>query len=800
MKINNKAILAAIMAFSFNLVGCHTMPSYKEGLEVELLTYKNSNISVEEIKTRHDNENVENSIMPLYNVEKDKEFTFNFKSDLTKDSSIGLYDAITVHTDKSCKEESKIYYYSDIQKSDNGSTVKISPMEPVLKTRTDSNNYLNNNCNWGSAPMLYIAIHYDLDSDEIKYLHDPIIIPFTVKSDVTVPNVKATVSKDGRYKLSWDKVEGADRYIIYNLTNGTLTTGERNDVLNGEQNAYFNLSLVKIAETEKTEFDDFSGAEGGIAEIHNETGSYVIGQNYNVNGTFYVTAVSGDKESNLSAACETANLNIPYKVVEDDDIFFGRYKSISDLPLSINVINIDGSITKRNVFYKLQLGENLDGSNRPEYKYQIEGTALTGYVVIESENGQENDYPETIGTLSPSGTYIPEDNINKSPDKSLDTIINPKDKEQSDKNNDSDLISNQKENTQQHIESGNDNKVSTPEKGVYINAESAEEEWLALNMVAGIEDISLEAFPELQNPYTLKDVFYKVYYQNPYILGVCSFSYDYRNLNLKIEYSYDKNQIEDMQKEIQQASADIIKDIIKENMSDEEKRLAIYEYIENNSEYDMDALEDCKNNGYMKEKGNKYEDSFNAYGIIVKKKGVCMSYSEAYKLLCDLAGVKCKVATGYLDGNLPHAWNIIRIEDEWYQVDSTNNGKTSGIPYFLYDANSEISKETSFELDDLFELDKNLEEYESKDNQYEYYTKNQLSANNMNEYENLLEKQIDENTEEVIIRYLGTDFNEDTLIDVVKRVFNKKGIEDKLKDTSYIYKNGYLILRCSNAK
>ena len=70
----------------------------------------------------------------------------------------------------------------------------------------------------------------------------------------------------------------------------------------------------------------------------------------------------------------------------------------------------------------------------------------------------------------------------------------------------------------------------------------------------------------------------------------------------------------------------------------------------------------------------------------------------------------------------------------------------------------------------------------------------------MNEYENLLEKQIDEKTEEVIIRYLGTDFNEDTLIDVVKRVFNKKGIEDKLKDTSYIYKNGYLILRCSNAK
>ena len=31
------------------------------------------------------------------NVDKDEEFKFDFKSDLIEDSTIGLYDAVTVH-------------------------------------------------------------------------------------------------------------------------------------------------------------------------------------------------------------------------------------------------------------------------------------------------------------------------------------------------------------------------------------------------------------------------------------------------------------------------------------------------------------------------------------------------------------------------------------------------------------------------------------------------------------------------------------------------------------------------------
>lgn len=820
MKLTTGAVLTALI-FTLNFCGCgNSQNKINTDTErtTETLTYSGSKISVDEIKGKYDydKDNLD-SIMPLYNVSKDEQFTFDFKSDLTEDSSIGLYDAVTVHTDKECKDESKIYYYADLDKAAQGSQVRIRPMEPVLKTSTDSKNYINDKCTWGSAPMLYIAIHYDQDSDGIKKLDKPIIIPFTVKSDVEVPNVKAVVGTDGVYKLKWDPVEGADHYVVYSLTNGTMTTGVNNPDIDGEKNAYANLSMVKVGETDNTEFAEFAGEKGGVASMHD--GAYVIGQNYSVNSTYYVTAVAGDKESNLSAACRTAGLKLPYKVEDSEDISNERYKDVSEMPLQINVKNIDGSSSKRNILYKLESSDNSSLGSRAEYKYSIEGTAITGYVVITDYDNSDKKYPETVGTESSSGNNVPEDNINKSPDSSVDTIIDGEDTKQSDadkdKNKDKDkdkdkdkveedvkddsLVSAQRENTKKHNDSGKDTRIETPEKGVYVNAESPEEEWLALNMAAGNEEISLEAFPKLQDPYALKDAFYKVYYQNPFILGICAFSYDYKTFNFKIEYSYSKDEMKKMQKELVEKSSKIEDEIIKDDMSDDEKRLAIYNYLVDNAEYDMDALEDCKNSGYEKKKGSKFEDSFNAYGVLVKNKGVCMSYAEGYKLLSDLAGVECRVATGYLDGNLPHAWNMVNINDEWYQLDSTNNAKTAGVPYFLYDASSKIAEQTSFTLDDLFESDDNINKFSSRSDEYEYYTKNKLAADNLNDYGKILEQEVDSDTDKIIVRYIGTDFNQSQFVNVVRESLNKKGMEGKLKEAGYIYKNGFLILNF-NAK
>ena len=95
-------------------------------------------------------------------------------------------------------------------------------------------------------------------------------------------------------------------------------------------------------------------------------------------------------------------------------------------------------------------------------------------------------------------------------------------------------------------------------------------------------------------------------------------------------------------------------------MNDEEKCRALYDYLNDNTVYDQAAVEEARKNNFKKSDGWKEaEDAFNAYGIIVKETGVCQSYALSYKLLCSLCDVENKVITGYLNGNLPHAWSSV---------------------------------------------------------------------------------------------------------------------------------------------
>lgn len=50
---------------------------------------------------------------------------------------------------------------------------------------------------------------------------------------------------------------------------------------------------------------------------------------------------------------------------------------------------------------------------------------------------------------------------------------------------------------------------------------------------------------------------------------------------------------------------------------------------------------------------------------------VCEGYAEAFKILCDKAGIPCIVVVGQANG-VGHAWNYVKMEDnKWYAVDLT---------------------------------------------------------------------------------------------------------------------------------
>ena len=79
--------------------------------------------------------------------------------------------------------------------------------------------------------------------------------------------------------------------------------------------------------------------------------------------------------------------------------------------------------------------------------------------------------------------------------------------------------------------------------------------------------------------------------------------------------------------------------------------LNLHDWLTNNAYYDLN-----------------YE-YYGVDGVLLRGYGVCDSYSKAYQMLCDAAGVPVSRVTGWAGES--HAWNAIEIDGEWYYVDVT---------------------------------------------------------------------------------------------------------------------------------
>ena len=118
---------------------------------------------------------------------------------------------------------------------------------------------------------------------------------------------------------------------------------------------------------------------------------------------------------------------------------------------------------------------------------------------------------------------------------------------------------------------------------------------------------------------------------------------------------------------------DVLKQIIKPDMTDYEKELAIHDYIVVHCQY-----------GYV-ESSKDY--AYRAYGALVQNKAVCNGYAEAMALLMTCVGIENQIVTGTADNEL-HAWNQVCLDGNWYQVDATwddplpDRGVFAGHEYF----------------------------------------------------------------------------------------------------------------------
>lgn len=150
-----------------------------------------------------------------------------------------------------------------------------------------------------------------------------------------------------------------------------------------------------------------------------------------------------------------------------------------------------------------------------------------------------------------------------------------------------------------------------------------------------------------------------VYNDHPELFWVStSYKYGYNTsgnvVQLKLNYCIDKRNLEaaslafnnSINKIVQQAAI---------LPTDLERERAIHDII-------------CDFATYNPE-GNSHQS---AYSALVEGNSVCAGYSRAFQLACRKLGITCYYVTGVANGE-EHAWNIVRIGGNYYNVDITGD-------------------------------------------------------------------------------------------------------------------------------
>ena len=786
MKI--KKILAMLLAIILVLgmfAGCSKK---KDDNKVENggVTLHGSTISVSQLKEKY-GESDEGKILPLYNLDPNEPLAISLKYTPKDERAV-----FSIHTDEKCLEKSEVaLMWSPSSYMPTGpKTYEVRPIiAPLSNVKTKGL--------WGNVSTYYIKFNYDINAETETKLDEPVIVPMSIESPAAIPDTNYVI-ENGCFKLTWKAVEGATEYKIYQRQVIKLLE-TTNIAPKGKEEAYVGNfpSLVATVDAKTLEYNDWmKDGKGGLSTINSDDtigGKIISYQNQGVNGEYYVTAVVDGKESLFSNGVATYGLQLPKEFAKGASLLTNNYNSSADLPETVNIVYVDGTQKAHGVTYESKAGSN-------SVTYRVEGTSLTGYVTVKSganeikteekgssevggfvevENNIPQNAPVNVPTINDGKTSTEDINTmhsydDKDDDKESNVENDKKDDEEDTSSNQTEekpseekkeeseektIVEQQVENTKDVVEEANKKSVQVTD-GMVVNASSAAEEYLALNMIAGENEISIAAFPEIQNWSILSDVLCEVIYQNPMILGVTQYGYDYGNMTLSIEYEYTKDEMAKKQEEIMAEGKKVIETILTDDMSESEKRRAIYKYLEDNTSYDDAALENAEKNNFQKV-DDTYKDSFSTYGILVKKVGVCQSYAYTYDYLCELADIECITVTGNMMGYLPHAWNKVKIGDEWFVIDVTNNEKSLGVKDFMYENPDQIAYALGYVEDDLFYTQDESNIYISKSTEYSKYK--DCTLNSISEVENYIKKNAKVGNEvEFIATYTDFDSNDVT--------------------------------------
>ena len=128
------------------------------------------------------------------------------------------------------------------------------------------------------------------------------------------------------------------------------------------------------------------------------------------------------------------------------------------------------------------------------------------------------------------------------------------------------------------------------------------------------------------------------------------------------KYILSKSEMQRQKLKVDAKTKEFVSANITKEMSDLDKEIAIHDYLVKNAEYNVEELNDFLSVNH------------NPYGVLINGKGVCDSYAKAFYVLAKASDLEVMYVTGLANngnGSENHAWNMVKLDDGWYNIDVT---------------------------------------------------------------------------------------------------------------------------------
>ncbi|MBQ3528294.1 MAG: hypothetical protein IJA52_07080 [Clostridia bacterium] len=217
-------------------------------------------------------------------------------------------------------------------------------------------------------------------------------------------------------------------------------------------------------------------------------------------------------------------------------------------------------------------------------------------------------------------------------------------------------------------------------KRVMYDAYSKASGYVEFTLVDGytldLSDALQESFNELQR------------YDPIYVGSVKQWTHGSRGSDYKIsiDYTMDVTELRRIRDETEELVDQAVAKIDADNKSDYEIVYAVNEYL-------CDTV-------YYPDSEPYAPITHTAYGALKNGEAVCEGYACAAKLILNKIGIECDIQVGFCTNGGGHAWNLVELEGQWYQMDVTWNDSSAKRTDYLLVTDDYMKKSRTWDESD----------------------------------------------------------------------------------------------------